>query len=537
MSPLPLKWMSPLSPNKKDLPHKPGVYLLKDKSGKIIYVGKANSIAQRVKAHFRPDSKLAGRVFDMDYIVTTNELEALLLEAVLIKKHQPRYNVLLRDDKQYPYIKLTMNEEWPSILMTRKIADDGARYFGPYRSQTVRDIFKIVKRLFQIRWCRTFKKKSQPCFYYAMGKCLAPCSKNITKEEYLAAVKDIELFLEGKYEAAIEKLTAEMAEASKEKDYEMAAAIRDRLKLFKRIGEEQKVVSSDKKDKDIFMVSTFQNSALALILEVRGGKLTGKQTYFIKDLKLEEENILTSLMVQYYSSAAYVPGEIISEAGENRPMIEMALTKLKGANVKVSEPRSGKDKGLLEMARENSNYALQQNLKLQGSLYEPLFDLKKFLDMDRIPYRIEAFDISTTMGVETVGSMVVFEGGLPLKSDYRKFKVAVETKMNNDVAGIRNITGRRYTGSLSKELALPDLVLIDGGLGQLNAAKPNIPAGIKVIALAKKLEEIYTTGSRTPLRLKMGSPALKLLQRVRDEAHRFAITFHRKRRAKKMLSN
>ncbi len=187
--------MSPQAPNKKDLPHKPGVYLLKDKSGKIIYIGKANSIAQRVKAHFRPDSKLAGRVFDMDYIVTSNELEALLLEAVLIKKHQPRYNVLLRDDKQFPYIKLTMNEEWPSILMTRKIEDDGARYFGPYRSQTVRDIFKIVKRLFQIRWCKTFKKKSQPCFYYSMGKCLAPCSKDVSRGEYLAAVKDIELFL------------------------------------------------------------------------------------------------------------------------------------------------------------------------------------------------------------------------------------------------------------------------------------------------------------------------------------------------------
>jgi len=515
-------------------PNKPGVYLLKDRSGKIIYVGKAISIAKRVRSHFRPDSKLAPHIAGMDFIVTSTELEALILEAVLIKKHHPRYNVLLRDDKQYPYIKLTVNEEWPSILMVRKIADDGAKYFGPYRSQTVRDIFKLVKRLFRIRWCKTFKKKDQPCFYYHMGKCLAPCIKDVPRQKYLTAVKDIKLFLEGKYEAAIKKLKDEMAKASKNKDYEEAAATRDRLKLFEKISEEQKIVTADRVSRDVFFVSTFGNTALALILEIRSGKLTGKQSYFIKDVKLEGEDMLTSLMVQYYSGATYIPGEIIADAGGDKHILEAALAKLKGSNIRIKIPKAGKEKGLLRMAEENSKYMLQQNLNIEKNIYDALFNIKRELGLDRIPYRIEAFDISTTMGVETVGSMVSFEGGLPLRSDYRKFRVKWVKGMN-DVAGIHEIVKRRYSGILARFLPLPDLILIDGGIPQLNAAMAAAPKSIGIAALAKKLEEIYLPGSKVPLKLKMDSPSLKLLRRIRDEAHRFAVTFHRKRRAARML--
>jgi excinuclease ABC subunit C len=517
-------------------PNKPGVYLLKDRSGKIIYVGKAISIAKRVRAHFRPDSKLAPHIGGMDFIVTSTELEALILEAVLIKKHHPRYNVLLRDDKQYPYIKLMVNEEWPAIFMVRKIADDGAKYFGPYMSQTVRDIFKLIKRLFQIRWCKTFKKRTQPCFYYHMGKCLAPCVKNIPRQKYLTAVKDIELFLEGKYETAIKKLKDEMATDSKNRDYEEAAATRDRLKLFEKISEEQKIVTADRVSRDVFFVSTFGNTALALILEIRSGKLTGKQSYFIKDMKLEEENILTSLMVQYYSGATYIPAEIIADAGKDRPILEAALTKLKRSNVSIKIPKAGKEKGLLRMAEENSKFMLQQNLNIEGRIYDSLFSLKQELKLKSMPFRIEAFDISTTMGVETVGSMVSFEGGLPLKSDYRKFRVKWVRGMN-DVAGIHEIVKRRYRGSLARSLPLPDLILIDGGKTQLGAAVAAAPKSIGIAALAKKLEEIYLPGSKAPLKLKMDSPSLKLLRRIRDEAHRFAVTFHRKRRTARMLSN
>ena len=519
-------------------PDKPGVYLIKDKSGRIIYVGKAISIAKRIRSHFRPDSKLAPHIADIDYIVTSTELEALILEAVLIKKHHPRYNVLLRDDKQYPYIKLTVNEEWPAVCMVRKIAlaSDRAKYFGPYRSQTVRDIFKLIKRLFKIRWCKTFKKRTQPCFYYHMGKCLAPCARDVPRQRYLRAARDVELFLEGKYETAIEKLKAEMAQASRKKDYEEAAATRDRLKLFEKISEEQKIVTADKKDRDIFFVSAFGNSAQVLILEVRCGKLTGKQGYFIKDTKLEEEDILTSLMVQYYSGATYIPGEVMANPGRNRMILEGALTKLKGSDVHIKIPKTGKEKSLLRMAEENAKYMLQQNLQLEENTYDSLFDLKRSLKLNRMPYRIEAFDISTTMGVETVGSMVAFEGGLPLKPDYRKFKIKWVKGMN-DVAGICEIVKRRYSGSLARLLPLPDLILIDGGKPQLSAAMSAAPKSINVAALAKKLEEIYLPGNRMPLRLKMDSPSLKLLRRIRDEAHRFAVTFHRKRRSARMLSN
>ncbi len=517
-------------------PDKPGVYLIKDRSGRVIYVGKAISIAKRIPAHFRPDSKLAGHIADVDYIVTTNELEALILEAVLIKKYHPRYNVLLRDDKQYPYIKLTINEEYPRILMVRKIDNDGAKYFGPYMSQTVRDMFKVVKRLFLIRWCKEFKKRPQPCFYYHMGKCLGPCAREVSREEYLKNVKDVELFLDGKYGSAIGKLRSEMKEASENKEYEAAARARDKLRMFEKFSEEQKIVTSDKKDKDVFSLVTGGNSALVLILEIRGGKLTGKDSYYIKDVKLDEKDLLSSSVVQYYSSAAYVPEEIIINAGKDKDILEKALTELRKKKAKVVIPASGNPLGLYKMALENANYQFQQRMKAEGYISDALFDLKRSLGLKHLPYRIEAFDISTTMGVETVGSMVAFEGGLPLKSDYRKFKVAPGRKANNDVAGIRNVVMRRYTGKLSSQLTAPDLVVIDGGMGQLNAARPFIPKGAAVLGLAKKLEEIYLPGKKTPVRLKMSSPALKLLRRVRDEAHRFAITFHRKRRAKKMFS-
>jgi excinuclease ABC subunit C len=519
------------------MPNKPGVYLIKDRSGKIIYIGKAISIAKRIKSHLSKSSKIAPHIADIDYIVTANELEALILEAVLIKKHHPKYNILLRDDKQYPYIKLTLNEEWPRILMVRKIENDGAKYFGPYMSQTVRDVFKMVKRLFQIRWCKEFKKRNQPCFYYHMGKCLAPCVNDISKEKYMRSIEDIKLFLEGKYETAIDKLKDEMKEASKNKEYEIAAQIRDKIRLFEKIFEEQKIVTTDKRDVDVFSVSTFGNSALVLILEIRAGKLTGKENYFIKDIKYKMEDILRATLIQYYSSATFIPVIIVAAAGKDNKILEAALTKLKKSKVKIILPKTGKYKDLFKMAEENSKIVLQQRLRSEKKIYNSLFDLKNSLQLKKIPYRIEAFDISTTMGIETVGSMVVFEGGIPHRSDYRKFKVAPGRKAHDDVAGIRNVVMRRYAGSLSHQLSNPDLILIDGGKGQINAAKPFIPKGSSVLGLTKKLEEVYLPGKKEAIRLKVNSPALKLLCAIRDEAHRFAITFHRKRRSARMLLN
>jgi len=519
------------------LPNKPGVYLIKDKSGKIIYIGKAISIAKRVPSHFRTDSKIAPYISDVDFIVTSNELEALILEAVLIKKHRPKYNVLLRDDKQYPYLKLTINEEWPRLLTVRKVLDDGAKYFGPYRGQTVRDIIKIIKRLFQIRWCKNYKKRQQPCFYYHLGKCFAPCAKDVSKEEYYKSCRDIEYFLEGKYELAIDKLKKEMAAASASKEYESAARIRDKIKLFERIFEEQKIVTPEKKNIDVFTASVFGNYALILVLQIRGGKLTGKESFFIKNIKNKDEDILVSSLIQYYSSATYIPDEIVAEVNsQSRKLVEGALIKIKKAKVILEGPKKGLKKGLFKMALENSKLILDEKLKTEGEIYGTLVDLEKITDMKKPPYRIEAFDISTTMGTETVGSMVAFENGSPLRSDYRKFKIKWIKGMN-DVAGISEIVRRRYHGALANELPLPDLILIDGGKPQLNAARRFAPKSPAIAALAKKLEEVYLPGWKNPIRLNKNVPAMRLLRRIRDEAHRFAITYHRKRRTNRMLSS
>jgi excinuclease ABC subunit C len=516
------------------LPNKPGVYLIKDRSGRIIYVGKAISLAKRVPAHYKPDSKISPHIADVDYIITSTEIEALMLEATLIKKYRPKYNILLRDDKQYPYLKLTINEEWPRLVMVRSVLDDGAKYFGPYRSQTVKEIFKIIKRIFQIRWCKEFKKRPQPCFYYHMKKCLGPCSIDVPKEEYQRSIRDIELFLEGKYGSAIGQLKKEMTQASADRDYEVAARMRDKIKLFERISEEQKVVSSEKKDRDVFYLAVFGSYALVMILEIRQGKLVGKQNYLIKQLNNKEDaDILQNSLIQYYTGAIKVPEEIVADIKNDKSVLESALTKIKGSKVNIRQPRGKKFSALYKMAEENAISVFEALLKKETANYNILLELKQELNIEKLPYRIEAFDISTTMGVETVGSMVVFEGGMPHKTDYRKFKIGRGDKVLNDVASMRNVVMRRYAGSLSKELNLPDLILIDGGLPQLNAVKDLIPKNIPVAALAKRLEEIYMPGKKGTIRIKRESPALKLLQRVRDEAHRFAITFHRKRRGKK----
>jgi excinuclease ABC subunit C len=518
----------------RQLPNKPGVYLIKDRSGKVIYVGKAISISKRVPSHYRPDSKLSPYIADVDFIVTSTELEALILEATLIKKYKPRFNVLLRDDKQYPYLKLTMQEEWPKLEIVRRIERDGATYFGPYRGQTVREIIKTVKRLFQIRWCKKITPRNQPCFYYHMGKCLAPCINNVSKKNYLESVKDVELFLAGRYATAIGKLKKEMAEASKDREYELAARIRDKVRLFERMNEEQKVVTTDLKNRDVFSVQSYGSSALVLILEIRSGKLIGKGSYFIKNIKLKEENVLINSLIQYYTSATFIPEEIVADVDmKDKKPIEGALSRLKGSKIKVSLPTGG-NKRLFDMAQENSKFMLEQRLKAEGDIYNSLLDLKKALGLEKLPFRIEAFDISTTMGVETVGSMVVFENAAPLRSDYRKFKIKW-TRGMNDVAGISEIVKRRYCGSLARQLPLPNLILIDGGLPQLNAAKKSAPHSLPIAALAKRLEEVYIPGWKNPLKLNKDIPAIKLLRRIRDEAHRFAITFHKRRRAARML--
>ena len=416
--------MSSLKEKLNSLPLKPGVYLFKDKNGAILYVGKARSLKKRVSSYFqRPadikTSILLDRLSDIDYIVAGSEMDALLLEDELIKKYKPRYNISLRDDKAYPYLKLTVKEEWPRLFLARRKTDDGSLYFGPYQGAMVRSVIRQVKKLFPIRWCKEspLKKREQPCLYYRIRSCSGPCIGRIDRDDYMRLVQGIVLLLQGKMDASIEKLKEEMARASLDQDYEKAAALRDRIRLFDKM------------------------------LEGKG--------------------------------LAHAPS-----------------------------PR-----------RVNE-----------------LDELQKILGLKSSPMRIEGFDISNLQGRETVGSMVAFFGGLPLRRDYRRFCIRSVKGKPNDVAAIFEIVKRRYAGTLSNKLAMPDLILIDGGKPQISAAGRALAdagiAGVFLISLAKRNEEIFTLRRLKPICLAKGSLALRLIQRVRDEAHRFAVTYHRLKRKK-----
>lgn len=529
----------------KRFPDKPGVYIFREKSGKVIYVGKANSLKKRVSSYFGASMQkkaysIVNRASDVEYIITAGELGALLLENNLIKKYRPRYNVLLRDDKQYPYIKITLNEEWPRILIVRKIEDDGAAYFGPYRGQTARDIIKMFKRLLQLRWCKNFKKRNEPCFYYHLKKCLGPCIGEVQKQEYMKIVNEAVDFLEGKLEVIIEKLKVDMDAASHEQEYEKAARLRDRIRAFERMLEHQDVLTTEKIDRDVVAFIALETKAMFLVLQIRKGKLIGRESYFIADNKGEEESSLfSSVFAQYYTSVPRIPDEIVIDPVYKKlKVLTQTLLNIKGKGVKLVFPSSGTNLRVYNIARTNVNYLLEQNLKLKTGIVESLSELQKIIGSTKLPERIEAFDISTIMGKETVGSMVVFEEGAPCKSDYRKFKIYLKAKAD-DVTSMKEVINRRYSGSLTKNLPLPDMIVVDGGIPQVSAARVAVRGttaeGIPIIGLAKKMEQIYFIGKRNPLTLPRRSPALKLLQRIRDEAHRFAIAYHKLRRKKAML--
>ncbi len=420
--------MSSLKEKLKTLPNKPGVYLFKDKSDLVLYIGKAKALRKRVSSYFRKhdDIKtkiLLERLYDIDYVVTGSEMDALVLEDQLIKKYKPRYNVAQRDDKTYPLLKLTISETWPRLIMVRKKTDDGALYFGKFRGGMVREVLKLIKRFFPIRWCREtpLKMREQPCLYYRIGSCSGPCIGKINQDEYKSLVKGIALLLEGKTADALTRLKEEMRRASKKQDYEKAAYLRDRIKAFEKMMEGK---------------ALHKNPSPRLLAEVK---------------------------------------------------------------------------------------ELQAALKLEKS-----------------PMRIEGFDISNISGTNPVGSMVTFYGGLPLKGEYRKFKIRSTGDRPDDVASIFEVVKRRYTGMLSRKLSLPDLIMVDGGKGQvesgLRALREAGLARIPIIGLAKKEEIIFRPGKNRPIALSKRSEALKLLQRIRDEAHRFAVTFHRQKRRKGMVS-
>lgn len=540
------------------LPTSPGCYLYKDDKGEIIYVGKAVNLRNRVRSYFQKGAKhspktrkLVSRIADLDIVVVDSELEALVLECNLIKQHRPHYNIRLRDDKHYPYLVLTMAEPFPRLLVTRRVKQDGSRYFGPFtNSRAVWDSLRLIYRLFPLVTCRKRwdnTPQQRPCLYHHMGRCPhAPCAGLADQAEYRRMVDDVALFLDGKQDKLVKQLRAEMDTAAEDLQFEKAARLRDQIAAVETLVERQKVVSTNQADQDIVAIVNEDGNSAVQMFFIRSGKLIGQEHFLLEGT--EEggiEEATSEFVKQYYQEAAYVPKEIILPAHvEETVIIEQWLRQKKGAKVTLTVPERGEKKHLLEMAATNARLALEQMKATAASEHDrtlgALMELQDALSLDSPPERIEAFDISTIQGSFSAGGMVVFQDGKPLKSDYRRFKIKLPTNTGepNDFAMMREVLTRRLKEAQSnnpKFNQLPDLMLIDGGKGQLAVAvsvAAELGLEVNMIGLAKQFELVYTPGKSDPLVLPRNSQALFLLQRVRDEVHRYSVTYHRTLRAK-----
>lgn len=531
----------------KQLTTEPGVYLWKDEKGRILYVGKAVNLRNRVKSYVRKDSNRAVKVaammshaVDLETIVVANEPEALILENTLIKKHHPRYNIMLRDDKTYPYIKVTVQEEYPRVFMTRRVQRDGARYFGPFADAgAVHRVLKLVQVALHLRTCRSMKV-ARPCLQYHLGHCDAPCMNYISKDDYRRQAELAVDALEGRNRRLVNDLRNKMEEAAAGLAFEKAAMYRDQLEALAAVKEQQNIVTTGAGDSDIIGFAVEAGQTCVQIYMIRGGKLMGREIFHIENGDDETSSSLTAAVLdQYYVNGVFVPKEIVVAAVERKEEYERRLSAQKGRNVSLIVPRRGMKKRLLEMAETNARVLLEQRRlqwqhdkdKTSGAVEA----LARVLDLPCLPERMECFDISHTQGIETVASMVVFEHGRPAKSEYRRFKLKTVQGKPDDFASMAEIMERRYS---EKDWPEPDLIIIDGGKGQLHAALPVIrQAGTEatVISLAKRIEEIFVEGRSESIILSHHTPELQLLQAIRDEAHRFAITYHRKLRGKRSL--
>ncbi|HEY1015132.1 MAG TPA: excinuclease ABC subunit UvrC [Herpetosiphonaceae bacterium] len=594
----------------RNLPQSPGVYIYRDLSNTIIYVGKSKSLRDRVRSYFgaprgltTKTRRLVQNIADMEFITVDTELEALLLEMNLIKKHRPRYNVLLKDDKSYPYIKIT-NEEWPRVIRVRKVLDDGGIYFGPFaKASSVYATIELLNKLFAFRLCnddffKKHEKSRRPCMYYDIKRCLGPCVPELTSPaEYAGAIEQVRLFLGGKPEQILRDLKAKMQEAAENLRFEQAAYVRDQIKAVERVMERQKVLSTAATDQDVIAFARDEGKAVVQVFYIRGGKLIGSEPFTLQGTDEEDaQALMGSFLTQFYDSAASIPPNILlADYPEESEIIEEWLGKKGGHKVSLTVPRRGQKRELVDLAARNATQALEQ-LRLEWLNTEQratagLAQLRELLEFPELPLRIECYDISNTQGTNSVGSMVVFENGEAAKKHYRRFKIKT-VEGANDVASLQEVLRRRFAraddgegsgargqGSDEAELdqdtindqapgtetsdqqagltpdprsltpdstwsVLPDLVLIDGGIGQTNAAAATLAAAgfdaIPVIGLVKGDNKghlpygVIRPGNSTPLALPANSPALHLLQRIDEEAHRFAITYHRKLRSKGM---
>ena len=536
------------------LPGNPGVYLFKNEQREVIYIGKAAVLADRVRSYFQKGadhspktSLLVDHITDVETMVTRSELEALILESNLVKRHKPRFNIVLRDDKQYPYVRLPIKEDFPRLSIVRRVQKDGALYYGPYTpANALRETLKVIKHVFPLATCTIDidGTADRACIEFEIKRCMAPCTGNQSKEEYHQIVKQVRQFLEGRDHELLDDLHARMEAAAEREEFEEAARLRDRLFKIERMLEKQRITQTSATDQDVIGLAR-QGSAVDLqILFVRGGLLIGRKDFFWpQSADVADEELVRSAIEQFYNKDGQPPKEVLSPVElEDTVLIEQWLSDKRGESVHVRSPERGVKHQLVLLAEENAAAAVADHLRDEELDRQAGDELKRLLRLGQAPRRIEGFDISNTMGNQSVASMVVWEEGQMKKADYRRFKIQTVTGAN-DFASMKEVVVRRY--GREENLAQPDLILIDGGLGQLAAALEGLKEvgqqGLPILGLAKargdKEERVFLAGRKNPIVLRATSPATHLLQHVRDEAHRFAITFHRKLRGKSLVSS
>ena len=537
-------------------PNQPGVYLMKDSSGSIIYVGKALSLTKRVSSYFQKDSQRSDRdpklrilvrnINDFEYVITDSEIEALILESTLIKKHKPKYNVRLKDDKRYPYIAVTLSETYPRVIITRKLLNNGDRYFGPYTDAgAARSIVSIINTIFKFRLCKKplpLKAGERPCLNFQMKKCSGLCSGKTGKDEYMPIVNNAINFLEGKIQPVIDELNGLMTKYSESRKYENAAHIRDIIFSIHKIFEDQKVYSTVGTDKDYIAMQIQDKEAVIVIFEFRNGILLGRKISVFENIEFSEKSeIFKSFIIDYYKNIP-PPLRIISESSiKDNDLVEKYLIKCSSKKVKISIPKTTEDKNIIKLIQKNLDVIITDRLSEQitRDKKKGLLELKEVLNLKSLPEIMECFDISNTQGTNAVASMVRFKEGVPDKSNYRKYKIKAYDSPN-DPAMIHEAVARRLQQIINNDKELPDLIVIDGGKGQLGRAieaKKALDADVTVISIAKQHEEIFTEYSNEPVILSKSSTGLKIIQNIRDEAHRFAITYHKKLRSKDIIKS
>ncbi len=542
----------------KALPASPGVYLFKDKQDKVIYVGKAANLSSRVKSYFGAPSSLSSkiqqlvsRITALEFMVTNSEQEALIVECNMIKKYHPRYNVRLKDDKTFPYLKVAINEDWPGVYITRRFQADGARYFGPFASAgSVRKTLRLIKRIFPFRSCNKHidGTDKRPCLDYYIHRCLGPCIGAVSKEEYREVINQVILFLGGKQELVLHELNNKMKAAVQKLQFEKAALLRDQICAIESVIEGQRIAIALKGEQDVIAFAQNGGQAYVEVFFIRNNKLTGREHFVMEGIYDEQPGqIMASFVKQYYASASYIPSVILLQYPvDELPMHTQWLKKQRGGSVKLQVPQRGVKKQLVNMVAENASkgvlLAKAKQLDLE-TVTSGLQELKAKLCLSRTPMRIEGYDISDIQGVLAVGSMVVLEKGLPKTVHYRRFRIKAVPGAD-DYAMMREMLRRRFKRGIAGEgswAIMPDLILIDGGKGHLNAAlEVRHELGIDSIpmaSLAKENEEVFIPGKPNPVDISRDSPALHILQRARDEAHRFAVSYHRKLRRKEGVTS